>query len=378
MDNTTEPELDIQLLNFELDKVKSDVFVGSTAAFLGSLLCSMEMHWCTKTKTAATDGLNLWWNPHWFLSLSRATRRTVLVHELWHPAYLHGVRRGNRDPKIWNYACDIRINNQLETEGYSFKEIEWCWKDQDYAGWVEEDIYDDLIKKGIQPPPGPFAGDDEPDMMEPTEEQIRKIVGNLVTAVQNSKAAGKVPGGVEVHLNKFLAPVVAWEAALLQFFTDMLEDDYTWKRPNRRYPDMYLPSRFTDDGRLEHLIYYIDVSGSCTDADVLRFNSEIKYVKETFNPVKLTLVMFDTIIQKEIVFNEDDPFDKVVVVGRGGTSLVPVREHMLKHKPTAAIIFSDLQCAPMQPIDLDIPVIWVAIRAAGKTVPFGKLIHIRK
>src|SRR5690606_36181796 len=103
---------------------------------------------------------------------------------------------------------------------------------------------------------------------------------------------------------------------------------------DRRYFDVYLPGEVEDEGRLEHLIYYLDVSGSVTDAQAMRFNSEVKYIKDTFNPKKLTLAQFDTRITWERTFLEDDPFDEIVIIGRGGTHLEPVRQHMIKHRPT--------------------------------------------
>ena len=373
---------DLAMLQRELDRTKSQVFLGNNAAFLGSLMCGLTFIWDEKTKTAATDGVSLWWNPTWFLSLCQETRKTVLVHELWHPARLHMLRQGSRDMEIWNYACDILINNNLEDERYSFKDIEWGWKDQNYSGWAEEDIYDDLISKGMKPPPQGAFGDPSGggDMQEPSDSSKHAAINNVVKAIHQAKLAGQagsIPGDVEKIINKFLTPVIPWETLLYAFFTDLLDEDYTWARPNRRYSDLYLPSRFTDDGRLEHLAYYLDVSGSVSDHDVLRFNSEVKYIKETLNPVKLTLVQFDTRITQERIFTENDLFDEIVVVGRGGTSLRPVRQHIIDNKPTAAVIFSDLQCAPMEPIELDIPVLWVAVNSSGASVPFGKLIHIR-
>jgi predicted metal-dependent peptidase len=187
-----------------------------------------------------------------------------------------------------------------------------------------------------------------------------------------------LPGNIEQIVEKFLAPIIPWEAELKAFFTDLVDEDFTWRRPNRRFAhdDMYLPSRFEDEGRLEHLIYYLDVSGSITDQEVLRFNSEVKFIKEQFNPKKLTLVQFDTQIQKEDVFYEDDRFEKIVVVGRGGTCLRCVHAHIVEHKPTAAVIFSDLYVAPMQPLPVNVPIIW-ACTQKGQSVPFGKLIYVR-
>lgn len=373
--------MDEQQLTREMDKVKAKVFMGTNAAFLGPLMCGVEVIWDSEIPTAQTDGISMWWNPEWFLSLPFATRVTVFNHEIWHPARLHSLRRGSRDPLIWNYACDIRINNDLIEEGFSFKDIEWGWMrpeiDQGPEGRLsEEQIYEILIQEAQTPPPQPGGVG---DMVEPTQEQIHTMVNNAVRAMHqaNAAGAGKMPGDVKLIIEKFLTPVIPWEVVLMKWFTDKLDESYTWARPNRRYPDMYLPSTFTDDGRLAHLMFFEDISGSVSDRDILRFNSEVKYVKEVLQPEKLSLVTFTTDIKDEFVFEESDPFKKIVVNGRGGTSFECVREHINKHKPTAAIIFSDMDCSPMQPLDYPIPVLWIGVNARVKTVPFGEIIHIR-
>jgi predicted metal-dependent peptidase len=354
----------------------------------------MNFSWSRDLPTAATDGVGLFWNPDWFLTLKPDTRKTVLVHELWHPARLHIIRCGSRDHRIWNYACDIRINNDLTAEGYSFEGIEWCWRDEQFPpGTPEEDIYDALIAQGHQPqgnswnkyaPPSngpqgtPGTGG---DMLDPTSKDAKTTaINNVVRAIHQAKlggGAGTIPGDVESIVNQFLAPIVPWENLLHQFMRDLVQEDFSWRRPNRRFPDSYMPSRYEDEGALTHLIYYEDVSGSISDADCVRFNSEVKYVKETYQPKKMTLVQFDTKITQEVVFEDHDPFDQIKIVGRGGTSLVPVREHILANRPTAAIIFSDLECSPMEPLGFDIPVIWICISNHKASVPFGKIIHIR-
>ena len=186
-----------------------------------------------------------------------------------------------------------------------------------------------------------------------------------------------MPGDVEAVLTQFLAPVVPWEQYLHRFMQELTEGGFTWKRPNRRFQSIYMPSRFEDEGALDHLIYYEDTSGSINDKDSIRFNSEFKYVKETYKPKKMTLVQFDTIIQHEQTYTEDDPFDQVVIHGRGGTDLACVREHMMKHRPTCAVVFTDMGCAPMEPMGFEIPIIWVCISNKQAKVPFGQIVHIR-
>jgi predicted metal-dependent peptidase len=359
-----------------LDRTKSKAFIHKkNGAFLGPLLVSLEFQWDRSIPTACTNGAWIKWNPDWFVSLVPDARVTVLLHELWHIGLMHLLRLDSRNPKIWNYACDIVNNNKLEEEGYSFEGIEDCWKDRKYDGKCAEEIYDILISN---PPPmgGSWGQDDLGDMHSPEPVDKQKLINNVAQAVQAAKLAGDpgtIPGEVESILDQFLQPKLRWEVLLDRFFQDFHKEDFTWSRPNRRYPDQYMPS-MQSQNQLQDLNYYIDVSGSVTDAQIVRCNSEIKHIKDTYNPKKLRLILFDTRISAIYEYEEHESFEKLVVVGRGGTCLIPVRQHILKTKPSAAVIFSDLWVEPMEPVD--IPVIWIAVSTTVDNVTCGTLIHI--
>lgn len=375
------PEYDFHELNRDLDRAKSKVFLGTSAAFFGPLMCSLNFTWAQGLETAANDGRTFWWDPKDFLRWTVDGRASTIMHELWHVARLHKLRQGTRCPDVWNIACDILINRDLINVGY--KEIAppyWVLRpDLDHLE-TEEDIYDALkAQGGGGSAPGQQPGKCTHAQISVTPQVAQQMINASVKAIQAAKMAGQagsIPGNLEQVIEAFLAPKIPWEVHLKRWMTDLLEEDYTFRRPNRRFEHVYLPSRYEDDGRLEHLIYYLDVSGSVSDEQVLRFNSEVAYVKRTFQPRKLTLVQFDTIIQKVDEFGENDRFEKLVVVGRGGTSLEPVRKHILDNRPTAAIIFSDLFCTPMASGPL-CPILWVAIDNRQAQVNMGKLIHIK-
>jgi predicted metal-dependent peptidase len=380
-------DLDIPALNRALDQTKASVFLGKNASFFGSLLCSLNFYWTSDIKTAAVTPDILMWNPYWFLKLNLSQRKTVLMHELWHPALLHSIRRGDRDHELWNIACDHRINNNLLDDGYDFKGLDPCL-DRQYKTMVEEDIYDHLdslpkliVNRGSWGPLDP-TGDmiDDPDAsQDPTVAQTN-AVGKVVQAKQVAELSGEtvdLSGVVETLLKQFLAPVVPWEIHLARWMQDLANRKRSFRRPNRRYPGLYLPAVIESRGALEHLAYFLDVSGSVSDAEVLRFNSEVKYVKEKFKPKKMTLIQFDTKITDVVVFEEKDKFEKLVIIGRGGTDFTPVRQWIIDNTPTAAIVFSDMHCAPMEPLTVNIPILWVAINNREATVPFGKIIYIK-
>jgi len=356
----------------ELDKTKARVFIGTDAAFLGSLMCSMQFEWSNEIPTAATDGVKIIWNPEHFLGLSKDQRVTVLLHEIWHTARLHMHRRGNRDPAIWNMACDYVINNEMEDSGYIFNGIGLL--DHSYDGMAEEDIYDQLVQNSPELP------QEYADLLEPSKEALRDAINNVVRSIHEANQANmadSIPGCTTKYIQAYLKPVVPWERLLDRFIQDLFEEDYSWSKPNRRYPDIYLPHRYLDEGRLQKLNYYLDVSGSIEEKDLLRFNSEIKFIKERYNPEELNIIQFDTDIQKEITVTSSDSFKHVEIIGGGGTSLVHVRRHIIDSKPTAAIIFTDLECKPMKPLPKEIPIIWVVINNNWIKPAFGEYICIK-
>lgn len=389
----------------ELDITKSKVFLGENAAFLGTLMSSMNFVWSRSIPTAATNGETFWWNPDFFLSLEAETRKTVLIHELWHAGLLHMVRRGDRDPYIWNVACDYRINNGLEDDGYSFKGIENCCKDQSYGLQAEEDIYDQLMQN--QPTPKPMWGPgpctpngsggtgqqnsvpEDPsnpgqytDMIPSSKESNTAAVNNVVRAIHQAKKAGQpgsIPGGLEEYIEEFLKPIVPWEQLLHKWMRDLLDTKYTMARPRRRYihSGIYLPERVPEEGRLEHLCFYQDTSGSMSQKELQRTNSEIKYIWDSMQPKKLTTVQFDTKIHKIDEFNEGDRYERMVIMGRGGTDLRKVRQHIIDSRPTAVVIFTDLYVEPMEDLPFDVPVLWIT-HTTDIQPPFGDVIIMQE
>ena len=348
--------------NKALEKTKAAVFIGSNAAFLGCLMCGLNFVWDTKIKTAGVSETTLKWNPNWFDSLTAEERKGVLLHELWHIALLHGVRLGARDPKKWNVACDIRINNNLLAEGTILPK--GGRHDSRYSGseWSEEMIYDEL-------PDNPKQSAWGTQDFESSPQQVSLVQSAITTA----RMAGADTNGIEKHLKEFLKPKLPWKVLLHKYLLNKFNKEYSLSRPNRRFQDVYLPSLIEEDGRLVNIAMYLDTSGSISEEEIKRFISEVKFVKENLNPTELRVVQFDTEIQDEAIYNESDSLKKFKVKGLGGTNLTCVREHILKHKPTLSIIFSDLYVEPMEPVG-KLQVLWIS--SSEHKGEFGETIHV--
>lgn len=351
-----------------LDKIKSAVFLNRNAAFLASLMCQLKFEFKDDIPTMATDGSSILIGTKFFNDTSDQDLSFILVHELWHVALLHNLRRGIRDPKIFNVAADYVVNlKAYEDMGYRPK---YALYNRQYEGMSVEEVYDQLVNlmDGIE--------DIEIDLIDPKDSTDAQ---NQATKVQKAsaiaKSAGNLDGHIEKEINKFLKPKIDWKTLLNKYLTDQTDTDSSWFKPNRRYlsQGMYMPAQLPLEGRLEHLMFFLDTSGSISDKEVTQFLSEIRTIQSNLKPKKLTLVQFDTKIQQVQELHEGKLPNSFEVKGRGGTSLKEVHKLIKEKKPTCAVIFSDLDCKPMDPVDSSI--IWVIINS-NNTAKFGKQIHI--
>lgn len=352
-----------------LDKIKSAVFLNKNAAFLASLMCQLKFTFKENIPTMATDGSSILIGTKFFNDTSDQDLSFILVHELWHVALLHNLRRGTRDPKIFNVAADYVVNlKAYEDMGYKPKGALY---DKQYEGMAVEEVYDLIVDK---------LKDTENisiDLIDPKDStDAQNQTAKVQKAGAIAKSSGNIPGSVENEISKFLKPKVNWKTLLKNYLTEQIDTDSSWSKPNRRYlsQGMYMPAQLPLEGRLEHLMFFLDTSGSITDEEVTQFLSEIRTIQAELKPKRLTLVQFDYEIRHIQELREGMVPNSFEVHGRGGTSLVQVHDMIQERKPTCAVIFSDLECKPMEPVDS--PIIWIIVNSSN-TAEFGKQIHIQ-
>tara|TARA_R100000152_G_C6781285_1_gene215473 strand:- start:2745 stop:4208 length:1464 start_codon:yes stop_codon:yes gene_type:complete len=68
----------------------------------------------TQIPTCCTNGVSVKYNPEWIDQIPSSASSGVVLHECAHVAFGHHLRRGDRDPRLWNKACDLEINGHLE------------------------------------------------------------------------------------------------------------------------------------------------------------------------------------------------------------------------------------------------------------------------
>ena len=78
------------------------------APFFGSIALGLAWVNAPEVRTMATDGRRLWFNPAWCDQHGVEKIMGVIAHEVLHVVNKHHLRRGMRDPKLWNVAAGFR------------------------------------------------------------------------------------------------------------------------------------------------------------------------------------------------------------------------------------------------------------------------------
>ena len=90
-----------------------------------------------KIPTAAVDGRNLYFNTQFFNAMDNKEIEFVIAHEILHMVFDHLTRREDRNPYLYNVACDYIVNNMLVRDriGHKPKLVE-CFQDFKYEGFT--------------------------------------------------------------------------------------------------------------------------------------------------------------------------------------------------------------------------------------------------
>ena len=366
--------------------------------------------------TAAIDKSgNIYFNETFLTSISDSMLSFVLAHEVMHLLLDHHSRKCSRHSLMWNVAGDALINTMLSNH-FNHKGVSLDLSDYVSAGSVGlseeellmltiEEVYD-IMAKAPKPPPGKGGkkggkGEGEgqgagisscSDLAEfnpgetPTGTQIRQNSEDTPTtgkewseagleAATRSKIAGNCPKFMERAIDGLLNPSIDWDQALAfylrQKFCMKGRSRHTFTPPNRRYlyQDIILTSRV--HRKKPSIAFSIDTSGSMSQEDISKGIAELNSIRKIYG-IPVYFLEADYTVHKAtwIQPNEEIPN----VTGGGGTSFVPVMEHLAEHKPDIDVLlyFTDGYGDFGPPPNFE--VLWVL--TSSVEVPYGKFIKI--
>ena len=377
--------------------------------FFGSLLFRLGARPRSSIATMATDGVSLFFNPDFVDTLSAAELAGVLAHEVMHPALQHHTRRGDRNPKRWNMACDYAINPMLVDAGLTLpKDV---LLDHRFRGMSAERIYHRLVEEknqdtsneetqrqdkspegGGETPCKVVEEDDTPhvprtpggvgqvlDAPEPADgkdasvaDQAREWQVAVEQAENVAKLAGKLPAGVTRGLEAAQAAGVDWRELLRRAWSETIPVDYSWTRPNRRHiwAGLYLPG-VTSEG-VGEIAIAVDCSGSVNARQLGLFEAEIRSILEGQQPRLVHVLYFDTEVHKVDTYQARQPIS-LAPVGGGGTDFRPCFRWLEERAitPQTLIVLTDL-CGTFPGDVPPYPVLWASTET--RSVPFGQVV----
>ena len=346
--------------------------------FIGNVALNLPYIVDYGVKTAATNGKNIRYNPHFVDSLNDEERKFLVAHECLHPMLEHTYRRNGRNHKRWNQAADYVINKLLDDEKIG-KMPQGGLLDNNIhqaGGGTTDGIYN------ILPEPDDDGNNGHGDPLDdcndggdtPAEQaqQEAEWKVRVAQAAQAAKMMGKMSAGLERLVGEILKPKVDWRDVLRKFLEKCKSDQRTWSKFNRRFlaQGIYLPS--VSGESLGEIAFAVDCSGSITQDVIDQFAAEILSAKEDGNPTKIHVVYFDSEVSHYECYGRDDDLD-IKPHGGGGTAFSPVFEYFAEHdiNPVACVFLTDLCCNDFgeQP---DYPVLWVSTDEG--TAPFGEVV----
>lgn len=347
--------------------------------------------------TAATNGIDMLFNPDLCNQQSRKQLRYIVCHEAMHIGLKHCSEYRaivKKHPMETNMAMDYVINLMIEDADKSRMFVERPTVeplvDEKYRGMSFLEVLDDLLKNPPPPPEGgETAGDghggfdqhlDFPEGAD-TDEHDRKVSdaarqGQGLQRRIAGKEGGNNPLDAMIQQRK-----TDWRDAMRQFVTTICEgDEYSrFNPPNKRMlaSGILMPSHFSES--TGEIILAGDTSGSMGEYYGMILG-EIARICETAHPETVRVLWWDTAVCAEQVFKPAD-YQRIGTLlkpkGGGGTHPACVTKYIKQHnlKPKAIIWLTDgyLDGSATQ---TEVPQLWGVVHNERFVPPQGKVVHI--
>ena len=341
--------------------------------------------------TMATDGTKVLYNKDFVLSIQEPEIDFTRLHELFHKIMKHHLRIGNRNPTIWNFACDFVINPKVAELSYHGQHgnkshvitmPKGGLYDPKYKGKTEEWVYNDLEKNydvveigggSYKLSPKDGKGDDimpqgwgefKPSTKSTEEQAIesQEIDQQIMSNASLLRDIGQdSPSFVKDLLDKIKQSKVEWQDVLRRFIGGDNSEDYSFRRVHRKtYHSygMFAPS--SEKIGVGDIVVACDTSGSVSDEELSQFLSEIRAISEDMHPTSVTVISCDSRIRHIERYEKGEEIKDLNSSGRGGTCVQPVFRYLEDENVQfdTLVYFSDMYINDY-PKEFDKPLLWI-------------------
>ena len=290
--------------------------------FYGDILLKLPIVRDDSVPTACTDGRTIRWSGKFFGPLNENQRHYVLMHEVFHTLLMHPLRRGSKDPEIWNVAADLVVNamcDELATYlNYSSSPATRLQRPPNglFAA-ISPDITADTLYELIQqdnkgrsgrkllmrrhywnahgmpnsgslvdalpPPPDLLTSQLSEEEAAVLQQEMRELLKSAMEHVQGDGAASWMPARLAELLK---VKPLNWKSLLRDFLSEAQSDDTSYATPERKYlhMDMILPGHgLSEDDELDSVWAFIDSSGSISQEEMDAFLTQMYHLVKEFH-----------------------------------------------------------------------------------------------
>lgn len=323
------------------------------------------------------DRINVWYGPK-----DRKTFEFLFRHEVDHIIYEHVQNIGTRDIKLWNVACDHRINNDIVNSWFKNSSdyekqlpiLKGACCDRKYKdkSWTSNKIYDDLVeqqnKNGNQQSnqsstvdshiysDGQGKGQNKSDQVtrdilglpanfnnpiEGADKQVdSKVAAERIknSFVEAAKQVGLGEGNETLQAIKMIKPVLNWKKVLRKNLSGLNKTEQDPKRISRRihgttsalHDKNMLDNRnhlFASGKRPEQTVkafVFFDTSGSISDKERMIMLTETYGIMKQYKQFEIVVACWDIIVYPQSIKHYTKQNSKEIndykFIGNGGTT----------------------------------------------------------
>ena len=338
--------------------------------------------------TAATDGVEVIYNPAFIDQLPALQVDGVMLHEVLHAALLHVPRRGFRDAKRWNIAADIVVNGLLFQNGFQLPD--GVLRDAELEHYSVEEVYA-LLQQNPNQPELP-----NPDLLEEGStqsaegqqgQQAGRQPGRSSSAsktlerywrdaMQQAASAargfgqGKLPAGLERPVAEVTSARLDWKSLLWRFLTRTPTDFAGFDR-RFVYRGLYIETLEAESVRV---FVCVDTSGSVDDGQITEFLSEVRGITRAYPQAQAKLYYADAAVYGPYELEGNSQPE-----GGGGTDFRPFFDALRDQdcENAVAVYLTDGYGEFPETVP-DLPVLWIVTPGGleSERFPFGEAVRM--
>jgi len=358
-------------------------------------------------RTACTDGENIYISPSFWDTLTPDEQKFLLAHELAHCFLKHHLRKGNRNHRLWNIACDFIVNALLMEAGFSLPS--GSLYDEKFKDMTAEAVYAILEKdKSWNDGEGDGDGewntdsDDDGDSKDGNSKsgkgsgkwgwkfgEVKEYKGGdpqaneqewnarIQQAVQASMSCGQGSAMLDRLAEATKRSRIPWREVCQRFVQVRAKNDFDWRMPNRRYvaSDIYAPCiRSFNIGKI---LFIGDSSGSIGEEEINIAASEIQAAANSVKAEFWIMWVDDRVQGKPEEIDAGKHPLELKPRGYGGTDFRPGFEWVDKEDfdPVCVIYITDGYCNSFPSSEPDYPVLWLITQKERFNPPFGEVTY---